>query len=125
MDTLVARIFCGALVLALSGCARPAGSAAEQLTGGNAHTGQHLIYAYGCGSCHVIPGIAEANGAAGPPLDGFGSRVYIAGSLTNEPNHLVTWIVDPQRIVPGNAMPALGVTEAQARDMAAYLYTLR
>lgn len=120
MDTLAARMFLAALLLSLSGCAPPAANVV-----GNAHTGQHLIYTYGCGSCHVIPGIAEASGTAGPSLDGFASRVYVAGSLTNEPHNLVTWIVDPQKIVPGNAMPALGVTEAQARDMAAYLYTLQ
>jgi len=31
----------------------------------------------------------------------------------------------PQSIEPGTAMPALGVSEARARDIAAYLYTLR
>jgi cytochrome c2 len=31
----------------------------------------------------------------------------------------------PQRIVPGNAMPDMGLNERQARDIAAYLYTLQ
>ena len=36
--------------------------------------GENLLYSYNCGSCHAIPGIAEANGTVGPPLDGFGNR---------------------------------------------------
>jgi cytochrome c1 len=69
--------------------------------------------------------MAEATGTIGPPLQGFASRVYIAGSLTNEPENLVAWLTDPQKIVPGNGMPNLGVTKEQARQMAAFLYTLR
>ncbi len=95
------------------------------MTGGNAHVGRHLVYSYGCGSCHVIPGIAEANGVVGPTLQGFASRVYIAGSLTNEPENLFLWVTKPQRVIPGNAMPDLGVTEPQSHDIAAYLYTLQ
>lgn len=98
---------------------------AEQISGGSVLNGQHLVYGYGCGTCHIIPGIAEASGAVGPSLQGFASRVYIAGSMTNEPEHLVQWITDPQKIVPGNAMPNLGVTRDQARQIAAFLYTLR
>ncbi|WP_161141564.1 hypothetical protein [Propylenella binzhouense] len=31
----------------------------------------------------------------------------------------------PQAIVPGNAMPDMGISDDQARDMAAFLDTLR
>ena len=51
--------------------------------------------------------------------------MYIAGSLTNQPEHLIAWLEDPQKIVPHNAMPTLGITRDQARKIAAYLYTLR
>jgi cytochrome c1 len=37
---------------------------------------------------------------------------------------MVTWLRDPQEIVPGNAMPDMGLSEEQARDITAYLYTL-
>jgi cytochrome c1 len=33
--------------------------------------------------------------------------------------------MNPQSVEPGTAMPNLNVNEAAARDMAAYLYTLR
>ena len=109
-----------------AGCGRPASAVqAEQATAGSTDLGRHLLYSYGCGSCHVIPGVAEARGTVGPPLDGFGNRLYIAGSLQNTPNNLFRWIAQPQEVEPGNAMPDLGVTEDQARQMAAYLYTLR
>ena len=97
----------------------------QQLTGGDPKVGEHLIYAYGCGSCHVIPGVAEANGTVGPPLQGFGSRIYIAGLFVNTPENLFHWVSKPHEVDPGTAMPDLGVTERQARDIAAYLYTLR
>ena len=45
--------------------------------------------------------------------------------LRNSPANLVRWIRDPQGVVPGNAMPNMGVSDAEARDIAAYLYTLR
>jgi cytochrome c2 len=93
-------------------------------TGGDPQRGAKLIQHYACGYCHTIPGIANANGRVGPPLSFFGERLYVAGMLPNTPDNLIAWIRDPQRIVPGNVMPVLGVSENDARDIAAYLYTL-
>ncbi len=87
----------------------------------NAANGQRLLASYGCGSCHSIPGVPGANGYAGPPLGLFYERSYIAGMLPNTTDNLVKWIQDPQQVVPGNAMPNLGVKPEEARDMAAYL----
>jgi hypothetical protein len=52
-------------------------------------------------------------------------RIYIAGVLANTPANLIQWIEDPPGIDPRTAMPKLGVDEASARNIAAYLYTLR
>jgi cytochrome c len=41
--------------------------------------GASLIRSYGCGTCHVVPGVADANGHVGPPLTEMGRRIYIAG----------------------------------------------
>lgn len=95
------------------------------LTGGNADRGAQLIRAYGCGACHMIPGIREASGAVAPPLTMFARRTFIAGEIPNTPANLVHWIRSPQSIEPHTAMPALGLNEQQARDVAAYLYELR
>ena len=73
---------------------------------------------------HSVPGISGANSLVGPPLTHFAQRGYIAGMLRNTPDNLVQWIRDPQKIVPGNAMPALGIDNRDAHDIAAYLYTL-
>ena len=96
-----------------------------RVIGGDPQRGPALIVAYGCAACHTVPGVSGANGNVGPPLTRFGGRTYIAGVLRNSPANLVRWIRDPQGVVPGNAMPNMGVSDAEARDIAAYLYTLR
>ncbi len=87
--------------------------------------GIQRIIDFGCGACHVIGGVSGANGTVGPPLNGFSEHVYIVGKLQNTPANLVQWIRFPQEVNPGVDMPDLGVTEAAARDIAAYLYTLK
>jgi cytochrome c len=61
----------------------------------------------------------------GPALAGFGRRSYIAGEVPNAPATLTRWIESPQELVPGTAMPDLGASRDDARDMAAYLLSLR
>ena len=93
--------------------------------GGDAARGERVIEEMGCGECHVIPGVGGADGMVGPPLTRWARRSYIAGTLPNAPDNLIKWIMDPHAVEPGTAMPELGVNEQQARDMAAYLYTLK
>jgi cytochrome c len=93
-------------------------------TGGNPHAGRALIQSYGCGSCHTIPGVPNAHGLVGPPLFFWSRRTYIAGEIPNTPGNLVRWIHSPESVEPHTAMPTLGVSDQQARDIAAYLYTI-
>ena len=95
------------------------------VAGGNAERGKIAIGRYGCGSCHTVPGIKTARGLVGPPLEGIGQRMYIAGVLSNEPENIVQWIMDPPATDAKTAMPKLGVTERDARDIAEYLYSRR
>ncbi|HEV3052215.1 MAG TPA: c-type cytochrome [Longimicrobium sp.] len=97
---------------------------AAALTGGDPHAGREKIREYGCDACHTIPGVPGADALVGPPLAGIGGRMYIAGILTNTPDHMVQWILDPPALDSATAMPKVGVTERDARDIAAYLYTL-
>ena len=113
------------LVLSLTACPRGAERHAVALTGGNVKQGEALLYSYGCVMCHVIPGVRGENGLVGPPLTDIASRAYLVGQLPNTPENMIRWIRYPQQISPYSAMPSMGVTEAEARDMAAYLYTLR
>jgi cytochrome c len=94
-------------------------------TGGNARRGRHVIDSYRCGACHTIPGVPHANGVVGPPLMFFSRRTMIAGELPNSTENLVRWIRSPQSVEPGTAMPTLGLSDQEARDVAAYLYTLQ
>jgi cytochrome c2 len=94
------------------------------IANGDATRGSETIQAYGCGSCHSIPGIRGADGMVGPPLDHWAERKIIAGEVPNDPARLITWLTVPQSIEPGTAMPNMGVTDGQARDIASYLYTL-
>jgi cytochrome c2 len=112
-----------ALVLALSlaACSKP--PSIEPLTGGNPRAGKTLIEAYGCASCHQIKGIAHADSRVGPSLKDIRESSYVAGMLPNSADNLMKWIEHPSAINPKTAMPELGVTPAQARDISAYLYS--
>ncbi|MCW2573917.1 MAG: hypothetical protein JWO88_3975 [Frankiales bacterium] len=94
------------------------------LTGGDADRGRDAIHRRPCGGCHEIPGVAGANGRVGPPLTHFAGRAFIGGRVANTPDALVQWIEDPHTIDAKSAMPPMGIGEREARDIAAYLYTL-
>lgn len=91
---------------------------------GDPARGKELLRQLGCRSCHIIPGVRGPGGDAGPSLARWAERQFISGRLVNMPAELAAWIVDPRAIDSGTAMPAVGATAEQARDMAAYLYTL-
>jgi cytochrome c2 len=121
-------LLCGAIavVLLAAGCRGGRETPSEQIVpGGNPERGARVIQRYDCGTCHVIPGISGARGLVGPPLLWFSRRTFIAGELPNTPANLIRWVRNPPSVEPGTAMPVLGLDEQQARDVAAYLYTLR
>jgi cytochrome c len=95
---------------------------ARAITGGDPARAPGIIRRYGCSGCHTISGIPGADGQVGPQLSGLIHRVYIGGGATNSPDHLVQWIVAPHQLSPRSAMPVTGISEAEARDVAAYLY---
>ena len=82
------------------------------------------IQRYGCGTCHSIPGVTGANGTVGPELDNISSRSLLAGQIPNTPDNLMLWIQHPQLVRPGGDMPEMGVSDTDARNIAAYLYSL-
>ena len=109
----------------LIGCGNTIQQQASFLTGGDPHKGMNKMLYYGCPSCHTIPGVPGANGLVGPPLNRIASRVYLGGHLPNTPSNLTRWLQNPQEVDPHNAMPNMHITPGDARDIAAYLYTLR
>jgi cytochrome c2 len=96
----------------------------QLVAGGDVKIGEKRFPQYGCTSCHVIPGVPGAHGNVGPSLAKWAQRRYVAGVAPNDPETLIRWIQEPQSIDPKTAMPNTGVTERDARHMAAYLYTL-
>lgn len=113
--------------VALGACRRDLDFSKEatSLTGGDPEEGKRLIEAYGCGSCHAIPGIPGAKNTVGPSLAEIGEQSYIGGVVQHTPENLVRWIQNPQKIDSLSAMPNLGLTEGQARHIAAYLYKIQ
>lgn len=114
----------GLLLVLLAGCGRNANEAAAAVTGGDPEAGRATIKRAGCATCHTIPGIPGANARVGPPLAGVGVRGFIGGVLPNRPDNLIAWLLDPPAQNARTVMPNLGLTEPEARDVAAYLYTL-
>ena len=125
--TLVAVLALTSVLAACEGSVGERGvrEQAVALTGGNPDSAPALIRRYGCVSCHTIPGIPGANAVVGPPLTRMARRTYIAGVLPNTPPNMERWLMDPPAVDSLTAMPPLGVTAADARTIAAYLYTLR
>jgi cytochrome c1 len=97
---------------------------AARITGGDPGRGTLAIGRLGCAACHTIPG-APGDANVGPPLDRVGSRVYLAGVQLNTPQNMARWLKDPPAVDPKTAMPNVGATDDEVRDISAYLYTLR
>lgn len=95
---------------------------ARMAVGGDPVRGGRLLAARGCAACHDVPGIRPSGAQVGPSLRGLATRPFLAGQLRNRPDALQRWITDPKGVEPGTAMPDLGITAADARDMATYLY---
>jgi putative membrane protein len=122
----------GALLLLLtlvgvSGCDRGYPDREDILVvpGGDASRAPAIMARDGCTGCHVIPGIGGPSAWVGPPLTAWSRRIYIAGTLPNSPDNLVAWLLDPPAVRDPTAMPRVGLTEDEARHLAAYLFTLR
>lgn len=96
---------------------------AKAMTGGYPSRAPELIRRYGCAGCHTIPGIPGGDGQVGGPLKDLRQRVYVGGVVLNSPDNLTRWMVSPQTFSPRTAMPATGISEPEARDVAAYLYS--
>lgn len=112
------------LALLLTGCGNGEPPPELRVVGGDAERGERSYVQFACGTCHSAPGVRGPRSKVGPPLEHFAQRSYIAGQFPNRPENLVRFLQDPPAMVPGTAMPDMGVGEQAARDIAAFLYTL-
>jgi cytochrome c1 len=125
MNGLLRRCALCALLLGLSGCGQEEAPAHHRILGGNPERGRLTMGKIGCGVCHEIPGIRGARGIVGPSLARFGVRALVGGVVPNRPEQLVRWVRDAPSLAPNTGMPSLPLSEDEARDVAAYLYSLR
>ena len=121
---MIRRRFGFALCVAMSACARDAAHLPQPIEG-NARRGLEVLRQYECNVCHAIPGVRGVQGQVGPSLAQYRRNVYIAGKYPNTPEYLIPWLMDTPALAPRTAMPSLGLGPDEARDVAAYLYSLR
>jgi cytochrome c2 len=107
--------------LTAGACSAPADSKPE----GDIQRGKTAIEQNGCGVCHRIPGIPNADGTIGLPLERLGAREKLNSGVAATPDNIVKWIVDPKAMKPETEMPDLDINEATAKDITAYLLSLK
>ncbi len=79
--------------------------------------GKELFYSkYACQSCHIAD-YKKDKGYVGPPLTGAGNR--------RPAIWLYNWLKKPQAVVPGTLMPNANLSNDEARDLTAFLMTLK
>lgn len=102
---------------------------AAPATPGDRERGRELVAISGCMLCHRMSGAPNIGpGKLAVPLDEAAFQRGLAQApdlrFARErlrPAALVAWLLDPPAMKPGTAMPRTPLTEAEARDIAAYL----
>jgi cytochrome c2 len=107
----------------------PVAAEPPELKGADLGKGRQLVEAKGCGSCHVFTG-APIQASAPPSMDPreFDRAFKLAPDLrvTRErttPARLLAWLEDPKAVKPDSAMPKIALTPAEAKDIAAFLWS--
>ncbi|HEX4488642.1 MAG TPA: c-type cytochrome [Terriglobales bacterium] len=123
MKTIITSAMWG-LLLVVAACSKSRLKEEERITGGDPVKGKEDIVRYGCPACHEIPDIPTARSRVGPSLRNIVAQQYLAGQLPNTPDNMARWIRTPQEIRTNSTMPDLGLSDEEARDITAYLYSL-
>ena len=132
-------------VACLAGCAAPPPPPVRQASSpppprltpapgipGDPESGRRLFtdnrvgFVNGCAGCHTLRGVQGATGIwpGAPNLTNVTLRPTLGGEgFQNTPENMRRWIMDPPSMKPGAAMPKLQVTEQQAQDLTAFLYS--
>ena len=91
--------------------------------GGNATEGKKLFETVGCQDCHVAQGFTKVRDARGTSYD-IAPELSRVGSKDN-PDWLFDWVKNPRHFNPETRMPNLRLTDPEARNIVAYLTTLK
>jgi len=87
--------------------------------------GREVFLTHTCVMCHTIHGTG-AGSRVGPDLTHLATRKMIAGeTLPNTTGALAGWIIDPQRIKPGNQMTPNPLAPDDLNALVTYLQTLQ
>lgn len=95
------------------------------LSDADAAQGRRLVIEKGCVACHTFPDVKWPRGGLGPSLQDFARQGLIAGRLPNQPGVLMQFVRNAPELVPGTAMPAITMSDQEARDVTAYLLALK
>jgi mono/diheme cytochrome c family protein len=101
------------------------------LAGADATRGRAVMEAKGCPSCHVFTGVPPLAGESVPKdLKGLASGVSLAPDFRTtrkrmSETHVLTWIKSPKAMKPDTAMPELALTDAEIKDVAAFILTTK
>jgi cytochrome c2 len=98
----------------------PAGPASP---GGDASRGRELVETAGCKGCHVVGDDERLRKERGFSYD-IAPELTRAGSKL-DPEWLFRWLKNPREYRPKTQMPNLRLTDREARDIVAYIMTLR
>jgi mono/diheme cytochrome c family protein len=91
---------------------------------GDPARGKALAEVTGCGACHTISGIGWPKGRTAIALAEYDDVGLIAGAVPNTPANLAAFVRNAPAVKPGSTMPPTPVTHSEARDIAAFLYSL-
>jgi cytochrome c2 len=90
---------------------------ASALNAAAAARGKELFYTkYACQACHTVD-FKKDKGYVGPALAGVGDRLT--------PVWIYKWLKNPNALTPGTMMPNPNLPDSEARDLTAFLVTLK
>lgn len=104
-------------------------SGAPSTGGGDAERGKAVFAAQSCVACHTISSVPGAVGQVGPKLDGVGTRAATRRPGFTAEQYIERHIREPGEFTvpgyPAGVMPKLPLTDAQVKDLVAFLLTLK
>jgi mono/diheme cytochrome c family protein len=91
--------------------------------GGNAAKGKELVESVGCLACHSIGEQTKVRDLRGSSYDMAPELTRVGSKVT--PDWMFEWVRNPRHYNPTTKMPNLRLTEGEARDVTAYLSTMK
>ena len=91
--------------------------------GGNASRGRNLVETVGCKGCHVVGDDERMRKERGFSFD-IAPELSMAGSKL-DPEWIYAWLKNLRAYRPPTQMPNLRLSDQEARDIVAYIATLR